>query len=29
MGLKAYQPTSPGRRGMTTVTTEELTKKQA
>ena len=28
MGLKAYRPTSPGRRGMTAVTTEELTKKK-
>lgn len=28
MGLKAYKPTSAGRRGMTAVTTEELTKKK-
>lgn len=28
MGLKSYRPTSPGRRGMTAVTTEELTKKK-
>ena len=28
MGLKAYKPTTPGRRGMTIVTTEELTKKR-
>jgi large subunit ribosomal protein L2 len=27
MGLKQFRPTSPGRRGMTAVTTEELTKK--
>jgi ribosomal protein L2 len=25
MGLKSYRPTSPGRRGMTAVVTEELT----
>ena len=28
MGLKSYRPTTPGRRGMTAVTTEELTKKK-
>jgi len=28
MGLKIYRPTSPGRRGMTAVTTEDLTKKR-
>lgn len=28
MGLKSYKPTSAGRRGMTAVTTEELTKKK-
>lgn len=28
MGLKFYKPTSPGRRGMSVVTTEELTKKR-
>ena len=28
MGLKAYKPTTSGRRGMTIVTTEELTKKR-
>ena len=28
MGLKQYKPTSPGRRGMTSVTTEDLTKKR-
>ena len=28
MGLKAYKPTTSGRRGMTAVTTEELTKKK-
>lgn len=28
MGLKAYKPTTSGRRGMTAVTTEELTKKR-
>lgn len=28
MGLKSYRPTSPGRRGMTAVVTEELTKKE-
>ncbi len=28
MGLKTYRPTSPGRRGMTAVTSEELTKKR-
>jgi large subunit ribosomal protein L2 len=28
MGLKTYRPTTPGRRGMTAVTTEELTKKK-
>lgn len=28
MGLKAYRPTSPGRRGMTIVTGEDLTKKR-
>lgn len=28
MGLKSYRPTSPGRRGMTAVTTEEVTKKK-
>lgn len=28
MGLKIYKPTSPGRRGMTSVTTEDLTKKR-
>ena len=28
MGLKAYKPTTAGRRGMTIVTTEELTKKR-
>lgn len=28
MGLKSYKPTSAGRRGMTAVTTEELTKKR-
>jgi len=28
MGLKSYRPTSPGRRGMTAVTTEELSKKK-
>lgn len=28
MGLKAYKPTTAGRRGMTAVTTEELTKKR-
>ena len=28
MGLKAYKPTTSGRRGMTIVTTEELTKKK-
>ncbi|HEY7533825.1 MAG TPA: 50S ribosomal protein L2, partial [Nitrospiraceae bacterium] len=28
MGLKAYRPTTSGRRGMTAVTTEELTKKR-
>ncbi|MCP9453391.1 MAG: 50S ribosomal protein L2 [Nitrospira sp.] len=28
MALKMYRPTSPGRRGMTTVSTEELTKKK-
>jgi large subunit ribosomal protein L2 len=28
MGLKQYKPTSPGRRGMTIVTTEDLTKKR-
>lgn len=29
MGLKQYRPTSPGRRGMTAVTGEELTKKKS
>src|SRR4029078_4073222 len=28
MGLKAYKPTTSGRRGMTIVTTEELTQKR-
>lgn len=28
MGLKLYRPTSPGRRGMTAVTTDELSKKR-
>lgn len=28
MGLKIYRPTSPGRRGMTAVTTDDLTKKR-
>lgn len=28
MGLKSYKPTTSGRRGMTAVTTEELTKKR-
>src|SRR5206468_142202 len=28
MGLKAYRPTSPGRRGMTAVTGEDLAKKR-
>ncbi|MGC4099241.1 MAG: 50S ribosomal protein L2 [Nitrospira sp.] len=28
MGLKSYRPTSPGRRGMTAVVTEELTDKK-
>jgi len=28
MGLKTFRPTSPGRRGMTAVTTEELSKKK-
>jgi len=28
MGLKIYKPTSPGRRGMTAVTTEDLSKKR-
>ncbi|MCS6897754.1 MAG: 50S ribosomal protein L2, partial [Nitrospira sp.] len=28
MALKFYRPTSPGRRGMTAVSTEELTKKK-
>jgi len=28
MGLKIYRPTSPGRRGMTAVTTEDLSKKR-
>ncbi len=28
MSLKSYRPTSPGRRGMTAVTTEELSKKK-
>lgn len=28
MGLKAYRPTTPGRRGMTAVTAEELAKKR-
>jgi large subunit ribosomal protein L2 len=28
MGLKIYKPTSPGRRGMSAVTTEDLTKKR-
>ncbi|HEX9741548.1 MAG TPA: 50S ribosomal protein L2 [Nitrospiraceae bacterium] len=28
MGLKIYRPTSPGRRGMTAVTTDELSKKR-
>lgn len=28
MGLKSYKPTSAGRRGMTAVTTEELTRKK-
>jgi large subunit ribosomal protein L2 len=28
MGLKIYRPTSPGRRGMSSVTTEELSKKR-
>lgn len=28
MGLKSYRPTTPGRRGMTAVTTEELSKKK-
>ena len=28
MGLKSYRPTSPGRRGMTAVVTEELTDKR-
>ncbi len=28
MGIKAYKPTSPGRRGMTALTNEELTKKE-
>ena len=28
MGLKSYRPTTPSRRGMTAVTTEELTKKK-
>ena len=28
MGLKIYRPTSPGRRGMSSVTTEDLTKKR-
>ena len=28
MGLKAFRPTTPSRRGMTAVTTEELTKKK-
>jgi large subunit ribosomal protein L2 len=28
MGLKSFRPTSPGRRGMTAVTTEELSKKR-
>ena len=28
MGLKSFRPTSPGRRGMTAVVTEELTDKK-
>jgi len=28
MGLKIYRPTSPGRRGMTSVTTDDLSKKR-
>ncbi len=28
MGIKVYRPTSPGRRGMTAVGTEELTSKR-
>lgn len=28
MGIKAYKPTSPGRRGMTVATFEEITKKE-
>lgn len=28
MGLKSYRPTSPGRRGMTAVTVDEITKKK-
>ena len=28
MGVKAYRPTSPGRRGMTSVTRDDLTKKR-
>ncbi|MCP9454482.1 MAG: 50S ribosomal protein L2 [Nitrospira sp.] len=28
MALKVYRPTSPGRRGMTSISTEELTKKK-
>src|SRR2546425_5976647 len=28
MGIRAYKPRTPGRRGMTAVTTEELSKKR-
>ena len=28
MGIRVYKPTTPGRRGMTAVTTEELSKKR-
>ena len=28
MAIKKYKPTTPGRRGMTTLTYEEITKKR-
>ena len=28
MGIRKYKPTSPGRRGMTVLTTEDLTRKK-
>ena len=27
MGIRKYKPTTPGRRGMTTLTNEDITKK--